>query len=98
VWLFGIAESLSYDIRTILHFADVEQPDDSFNRLSSVVAATEARMPFPAYMPAIASSRQPVPCSDSNRNSNDITNMTSVENTVLVDGSMIEEREMSLGG
>jgi hypothetical protein len=24
VWLFGIAESLSYDIRTILHFADVE--------------------------------------------------------------------------
>jgi hypothetical protein len=23
VWLFGIAESLSYYIRTILHFADV---------------------------------------------------------------------------
>ena len=25
VWLFGIAESLSYDIRTILHFADAMQ-------------------------------------------------------------------------
>jgi len=25
VWLFGIAESLSYDFRTILHFADVHQ-------------------------------------------------------------------------
>jgi len=37
---------------------------------------------------AIASSSQPVPCGDSSSNSNDITsitNMTSVENTGLVD-------------
>jgi hypothetical protein len=78
----------------------IEQPDNSFNRLSSFVAATEASMRFSAVLPAIASSSQPVPCSNSNSNSNsnDITNMTSVENTGLVDGSTIVEGAMSLGG
>ena len=80
----------------------IEQPDNSFNRLSSFVAATEASMRFSAVLPmggsAIASSSQPVPCSYSNSNSNDITNMTSFENTGLVDGSTIVEGAMSLGG
>jgi hypothetical protein len=80
----------------------IEQPDNSLNRLSSFVAATEASMRFSAVLPAIASSSQPVPCSDSNSNSNsnsnDITNMTSVDNAGLVDGSTIVEGAMSLGG
>jgi len=76
----------------------IEQPDNSFNRLSSFVAATEASMRFSAVLPAIGSSSQPVPCSNSNSNSNDITNMTSVENTGLVDGSTIVEGTMSHAG
>jgi len=80
----------------------IEQPDNSFNRLSSFVAATEASMRFSAVLPmggsAIASSTQPVPCSNSNSNSNDITNITSIENTGLVDGSTIVEGAISLGG
>jgi len=76
----------------------IEQPDNSFNRLSYFVAATEASMRFSAVLPAIASSGQPIPCSDSNSNTNDITNITSVENTGLVDGSTIVEGAMSLGG
>jgi len=76
----------------------IEQPDNSFNRLSSFVAATEASMQFSAVLPAIASSSQPVPCSDSNSNSNDITNMTSIENIGLVNGGTIVEGAMSLGG
>jgi len=85
----------------------IEQPDNSFNRLSSFVAATEASMRFSAVLPmggsAIASSSQPIPCSNSNSNSNSndiisITNMTSIENTGLVDGSTIVEGAMSLGG
>jgi len=76
----------------------IEQPDNSFNRLSSFVAATEASMRFSAVLPATASSSQPIPCSDSNSNSNNITNMTRVENTGLVDGSTIVEGAMSLGG
>jgi len=76
----------------------IEQPDNCVNRLSSFVAATEASMRLSAVLPAIASSSQPVPCSDSNSNSNDITNMTSVENTGLVDGSTILEGAMSLRG
>jgi len=76
----------------------IEQPDNSFNRLSSFVAATEASMRISAVLPAIASSSQPIHCRDSNSNSNDITNMTSVENTGLVDGSTIVEGAMSLGG
>jgi len=43
----------------------IEQPDNSFNHLSSFIAATEASMQFSAGLPmgrsAIASSRQPVP-------------------------------------
>jgi len=73
----------------------IEQPNNSFNPLSSFV---EASILFSAVLPAIASSSQPVPCSNSNSNSNDITNMTSVENTGLVDGSKIVEGAMSLGG
>jgi len=78
----------------------LEQPDNSFNRLRSCIAATEASMRFSAVLPAIASSSQPVPCSknNSNSNSNDITNMTSVENPGLVDGSTIVDGAMSLGG
>jgi hypothetical protein len=77
----------------------MEQPNTSFNRLSSFVAATEASMRFSAVLPAIASSSQPIPCSDSNNNnSNDITNMTSIENTGFVDGNTMVEGAMSLGG
>jgi len=85
----------------------IEQPDNSLNCLSSFVAATEASMRFSAVLPmggsAIASSSQPIPCSDSNSNSNSndltsITNMTSIENMGLVDGSTIVEGAMSLGG
>jgi len=81
----------------------IEQPNNSFNRLSSFVAATEASMWFAAVLPmggsAIASSSQPIPCSNSNSNSNNITritNMTSVEHTRLIDGSMFDEGAMSL--
>ena len=76
----------------------IEQPNNSFNRLSSFVAATEASMQFSAVLPAIASSSQPVPHSDSNSNSNDITNMTRVENMGWVDGSTSVEGAMSLEG
>ena len=80
----------------------IEQPDTSFDCLSSVVAATEASMRFSAVLPsgrsAIASSSQPVPCSDSNSNSNNISNITSVENMGLVNGSTIVDGAMSLGG
>jgi len=43
----------------------------------------------------ITNSSQPVLCSDSN--SNNITNITSFENTGLVDASMIVEALMLLG-
>ena len=82
----------------------IEQPDNLFNCLSSFVAATAAGMPFTAILPmgwyAIASNSQPIPCSNSNRNSNsnDIANITSVENTRLVDGSRILECAMLTGG
>jgi len=85
----------------------IEQPNNSFTHHSSFVAATEASMRFSAVLPmggsAIATSSQPVPCSNSNSNSNsnDITsiiNMTSVENTGLVDGSTIVAGAMLLGG
>jgi len=76
----------------------IEQPDNFSNRLSSFVAATEATMQFSAVLPAIARSSQPVPCSDSNSNSNDITNMTSIKNMRWVDGSTIVKGAMSLGG
>jgi len=77
-----------------------EQHDYSFNRLRSCVAATEARMRFSAVLPiggpAITGSSQPVP--SSNSNSNDITNISSVENTGLIDEIMIVEGAMSPGG
>jgi len=78
----------------------MEQPHNSFNCLSSFVAATEACMRVSAVQPmgrsAIVSSSQPVPCSDSN--SNNITNISSVEYTGLVNGSTILEGAISLGG
>jgi hypothetical protein len=75
----------------------IELPDMSPNCLSSLLAATEASIGFSAVLLAIASSSQPVPCSNSNSNSNYITNMTSVANMGLVDGSTIVESAMSLG-
>jgi len=79
-----------------------EQPDNPSFALSSFVAANEAYMRFWAVHPmggsAIAWSRQPIPCSDSPSNSNDITNITSIENPGLVDGSTIVECVTSLGG
>jgi hypothetical protein len=80
----------------------IQQADISFNCLSSFVAATEASMQFSAVLPmggfAIASSSQAIPCSNSNSNNNNITNMSSVENTGLLDGSTIVDGLMSLGG
>jgi len=83
----------------------IEQPDKSSTRLSSIGAATEASMRSSAVLhmggPAIASSSQHVPCSNSNsirNNITSITNMTSVENTGWVDGITIVEGAMSLGG
>ena len=89
--------SIDEDFLDYIPEEQIEQPDNSFNCLSSFVAPTEASMPFSAVLPAIASSSQPVPCSNSNSNSNDITNMTNVENTGLVNGSTIVEGAMSLG-
>jgi len=78
----------------------IEQPNNPFNCLSSLVAATEACMWFSTVLPmgrsAITHSRQPVPCSDSNRNN--ITNITIIENMGLVDGSMIVQDAMLPGG
>jgi hypothetical protein len=79
----------------------IEQPDNSFNCLSSIVAATEASMPFSAVLPAISSSSQPIPCSNSNSNSNNITNITNIIHITIIEvvnGSMIVEGAMSLGG
>jgi len=78
----------------------IEQPNNSVICLSSSLAATEACMQFSVVLPmggsAIASSSQPVPCSDRNRNY--ITNITSIENTGFVDARTIVEGVMSLGG
>jgi len=76
----------------------IEQLNNSFNHISNFVPATEACMRFSPVLPAIPSSSQPVPCSNSNSNSNDITNMTSIENTGLLKGSTIVEGTISLGG
>lgn len=82
----------------------IEQPGNSFNHPSSIVAANEACMPFSAGLPmvgyAITCSCQPVPCGDCNCNPNDIrniTNISSIENMGLVYESMIVECAMSLG-
>jgi len=73
----------------------IEQPNNVLNSLSSFVAANEGSMRFSAVLPmggsAIASSSQPIPCGDSNSNSNNITSITKItsnENVGLVDGSM----------
>jgi len=83
----------------------IAQPNNSFNPLSSFVAATEASMRFSAVLPlggsTIASSCQPIPSSNSNSNSSNITSITdttSVENTGLVDESSIVEGVISLAG
>jgi len=85
----------------------IEQPDNSFNHLSCFVVATEASVRFSAILSmersAIASSSQLIPCSNSNSNSNsnditNITNITSNENTGLVDGNMIVYSATLLGG
>ena len=47
---------------------------------------------------AIVSSSQPIPCSDGNRDGNDMTNLTIIQNTGLVDEIMIVDGVMSLGG
>src|SRR5882757_5988158 len=61
----------------------IEQYHNSGNCLSTFVVVTEASMHISAVLPmggsTIASSSQPIPCSNSNNNSNDLTNMTSVE-------------------
>ena len=94
--------SLDMDFLDYIPEELIEQPDNSFNRLSSFVAATEASMRFSAVLPmggsAIASSSEPVPSSNSNSNSENITNMTSIGNMGLVNGSTIVEGAMSLGG
>jgi len=63
---------------------------------------TEASIQFSPVLPmgasAITSSSHPFPCSDSNSNSNNLTNISGIEITGLVDGSVIVEGAMSLGG
>jgi hypothetical protein len=80
----------------------IEQPYNPFIYLPNIVAATEASMQFSAVLSmggsAIASGSQPIPCSDTNSNFDDITDMTGVENPGLVNGSTIIEGTMSLGG
>jgi hypothetical protein len=55
-------------------------------------------MQFTAFLPiggsAIASSSQPIPFSNSKLNSNDVTNITSVEITGLANGSTNAEGAM----
>jgi len=78
------------------------EPDNSSNSLSSFVAPTEAGMRFPAIQTmgryAVTSSSEHVPCGNTNSNSNDITNITSIENTRLVAGSIIVDGAMTREG
>jgi hypothetical protein len=81
----------------------IQQSVNSFYHLSRFVSATEATMRFSTVLPrggsAIASSSQPVSCSNSNSNGKDVTNITNmanIENTGLVDGRMIVDGAMSL--
>ena len=80
----------------------IEQPGNSFVRLSSFVAATDASMLFSAVLPmsgsAITRRSWPTTGSNNNNNSNMITNITSIENMGLVDGCMSVGSAMSLGG
>jgi hypothetical protein len=78
------------------------QPENSVTLLSSFDAATEGSMRFSAVLPMggspITSSSQPVPCGNCNSNCNNKTNMTSMGNSRLVNGSTIVDSAMSLGG
>jgi len=81
----------------------IKQPHNSFDHHSGFVAANEASMPLSAVLPvgrsAITSRNQPIPCGDCN--SNDITNNTNISSIVnmdLVNGSMIVDWAMWLGG
>ena len=80
----------------------IEQSDNSFNHITNCVAATEHSMRLTAVLQigwlAIASCSEADPCSDSNSNRNDVTNITSIGNTGLVDGSTSVEGAMLLGG
>jgi len=83
----------------------IEQLEIFSSCLNSFVAATEASMRFSAVLhmggTAIASSSQPVRCSNSNCNSNNITsitNLTRAAYTGSVAGSTIVEGAMLLGG
>jgi len=96
----------SFDKDFLLYVPEklIEQPESIFIWLSSFVAATEASMQFSAVLPiggsAITISSKPVPCNNSNSKTNDMTsmtNITSVENMGLVDGSTIVVGAMSLG-
>jgi hypothetical protein len=80
----------------------IKQLANTFNRLSRLVAANDASMRLSAILPmggsVITSSCRLVPCSTRNRNTNNITNMTRVENAGLVGGStMIEGASVSNG-
>jgi hypothetical protein len=83
----------------------MEQHNKPFNHRRTVVAATDTSIRFSGGLPmagsAITSSSQPIPCSNSDYNSNDITsitNMTSLSNMGLVDANTVVEGVMSLGG
>jgi hypothetical protein len=79
-----------------------EQPNNSFDYLSSFVEATDSSLRFAAVLPmggsAIANPSKPVPSRDSNRVSNIIANMTTIENMGFFCESAIVECEISLGG
>jgi len=84
-----------------------QQPNNSFYCLITFVAPTDASKQFTAVLPiggsAIPSSSQSVSCSNTNSNSNsnnitNITNISSVVNPGLVNGSTIWQSAMSLGG
>ena len=93
--------SFDEDFLDYVQLGLMEKSNNSFNRLRSFFAATEANMEFSAVLPmggsAIASSSQPLCCSDRNSISNDINNINNisrVENVRLVDGSKIVEGAM----
>jgi hypothetical protein len=82
----------------------IEQSGNTFHCHCSFVAATEVSMQFSAVLPmsraAISRSSLPIPCSNSNSNSNNITNITNIIHITIIEvvnGSMIVEGAMSLG-
>jgi hypothetical protein len=90
--------SVDEDILEFILEALIEQPDNCFNWLSSFAATADASMQFSAVLPmgrsTITRSSQPIPYYKSNSNCNDITNITRVDNTVLLDGVMCVEGAM----